>query len=209
MPYARPHAMPGPAAADPAQYVPTSAIIADLLKDAPEELVTLDWLLGNLGERSFGILLLFLGMIGMLPGAGTFTALLLMVPAAEMVLGRPAPILPGFVGRRRLPHGAIAWLLRRVAPSLAWIERFTWPRWQTPFRSTRRVIGAVVMLLAATVLSPIPFAGVIPSIVIMLLALALLEKDGVLLALALVLAAISLAVTAGTVWVSIIVPRYL
>ncbi|MDF3074911.1 MAG: exopolysaccharide biosynthesis protein [Alphaproteobacteria bacterium] len=210
MPYANPHAMPETADHPYAQErVATSAIIRDLLKDAPEERVTLDWLLGNLGERSFGILLLFLGMIGLVPGAATFAGLLLFVPAAQMVLGRPAPDLPDFVGARRLPRGAIAWLLRKVAPSLAWIERFTFPRWQTPFRSTRRVIGVVVLLLAATALSPIPFAGVLPSIVIMLLALGLLEKDGVLLAISLALAVVSLAVTAGTVWVSIIAPRYL
>jgi hypothetical protein len=191
------------------EFVPTSAIIRDLLIDAPEERVTLEWLLESLGERSFGILLLFLGMIGLLPGAGTFTALLLLVPAAQMVLGRSAPVLPDFVGKRRLPRTAIGWLLRRVAPSLAWIERFTYPRWQTPFRSTRRVIGFVVILLAVTVLSPIPFAGIIPNLAIMLLALGLLEKDGVLLALALFAAAVSLAITTGTVWVTIIVPRYL
>jgi hypothetical protein len=191
------------------EFVPTSVVIRDLLKDAPEERVTLEWLLGNLGERSFGILLFFFGMIGLLPGAGTFTALLLFVPAVQMVLGRPAPVLPDFVGKRRLPRNAIAWLLRRVAPTLAFIERFTYPRWRTPFRLTRRVIGFVVMLLAATVLSPIPFAGVIPNVAIMLLALGLLEKDGVLLTVALVAAAASLAITAGTVWVTIIVPRYM
>lgn len=193
----------------PAEYVPTSVIIRDLLKDAPEERVTLEWLLGNLGERSYGILLLFLGMIGLMPTAGTFTALLLFIPAAQMVWGRPAPVLPDFVGKRRLPRGAIAWLLRRVAPSLAWIERLTHPRWQTPFRLTRRVIGVVVVLLAATVLSPIPLASIAPNLVIMLLALGLLEKDGVLLALALVLAAISIAVTTATVWVGIVLPRML
>lgn len=107
---------------EPAEYVPTSAIIRDLLKDAPQERVTLEWLLGNLGERSFGILLLFLGMIGLLPAAGTFTALLLFVPAVQMVLGRPAPVLPDFVGKRRLPRRATpspgccgAW--RRLSPS--------------------------------------------------------------------------------------------
>lgn len=194
---------------EPAEYVPTSAIIRDLLKDAPQERVTLEWLLGNLGERSFGILLLFLGMIGLLPAAGTFTALLLFVPAVQMVLGRPAPVLPDFVGKRRLPRHAIAWLLRRVAPTLAFIESFTYPRWQTPFRSTRRVIGLVVILLAVTVLSPIPFASIIPNLAIMLLALGLLEKDGVFLAAALLVAAASLAITVGSVWVTIVVPRYL
>jgi hypothetical protein len=190
-------------------YVPTSAIVRDLLKDAPEERVTLEWLLGNLGERSFGILLFFLGMIGLLPAAGILAACLLFIPAAQMLVGRRAPVLPEFVGRRRLPRDAIAWLLRRVAPTLAWIERFTYPRWRTPFRTTRGVIGIIVILLAATALSPIPFTGVVPCLVIMLLALALLEKDGVLLTLGLLLSLVSLAITGATVWATLVVPRLL
>ena len=192
-----------------ADTVPTSAIIGGLVKDAPEERVTLDWLLDGLGDRTVGILLLFLGMIAMLPGVGTFAGLLLLVPAAQMVLGRSEPVLPDFVGRRRLPCTALAWLSRHVAPGLAWIERFTYPRWLTPSRATRRVIGLTVMLLALTVLSPIPFAGIIPSLAIMLLALAMLEKDGVLLALALVVAAGSLAISVGTMWITLIAPLLL
>jgi hypothetical protein len=189
-----------------ADYVPTSAIIGDLMKDAPEERVTLDWLLESLGDRTFGILLLLLGMLGMIPGVGTFAGLLLLVPAAQMALGRNAPDLPDFVGHRRLPCGALAWLSRHVAPSLAWIERFTYPRWLKPSRTTRRLIGLTVMALAVTLLSPIPFTGIIPSLAIMLLALALVEKDGVLLTVAMVLAAVSLAITAGTIWLALSTP---
>lgn len=71
------------------------------------------------------------------------------------------------------------------------------------------MIGLVVILLAVTVLSPIPFASIIPNLAIMLLALGLLEKDGVFLAAALFVAAASLAITVGSVWVTIVVPRYL
>ena len=51
--------------------------------------------------------------------------------------------------------------------------------------------------------------GVVPCLVIMLLALALLEKDGVLLTLGLLLSLVSLAITGATVWATLVVPRLL
>ena len=63
-----------------------------------------------------------------------------------------------------------------------------------------RSFGIVMLLLGATLLAPIPFSHVIPALVVMLLAFAFLEEDGVLLYLALAAAVLSLAVTAAAVW---------
>jgi hypothetical protein len=80
------------------------------------------------------------------------------------------------------------------------LERVVRPRWRTPFEATKRVVGLVVLLLGATLLAPVPFSHVIPAFVIMLLAFAFLEEDGVLLCLALAAATISLFVTIAAVW---------
>lgn len=193
------------AAAEP--YVPTSQIFGGMLAEATDERVTLEWLLGNLGERSFGIMLLFLALIGLVPDASTFTAILLFVPAWQMIVARPYPTLPRMIGRRRLSVARLERLLARAIPVLRWFERFSYPRWPTPFETTKRVIGVVVMLLAVTLFSPIPFAHVLPNLVIMLIAFSFLEKDGVLLSLSAFMALVSLGVTATSVWTTIIVPR--
>ena len=57
-----------------------------------------------------------------------------------------------------------------------------------------------MLLLGLTLISPVPFGQVVPALVIMLLALAYLERDGVALLVALVAALGSLATTAATVW---------
>ena len=51
-----------------------------------------------------------------------------------------------------------------------------------------------------------PGREVRPPAAIMLLALALVEKDGVLLTVALTAAAVSLAITAGTLWIALSAP---
>jgi hypothetical protein len=47
---------------------------------------------------------------------------------------------------------------------------------------------------------PVPFGHVVPALVIMLLAVAYLEEDGLALLIALVAAVVSLAITGVAVW---------
>jgi len=187
-----------------APHVRTSEILDGLLKDASPDYVTLAWLFGSLRERSFGILLLLIALIGLLPGASIFTGLFLLIPAVQMILARPFPVLPGVIASRRLSTPSVARLVRHVTPVLRWLERFTYPRWTTPFESTTRVIGTVVLLLALTLLPPLPFSHIIPAIVIMLIAFSFLEKDGVLLLMSLLCAVVSIAITVATVWATVI-----
>jgi hypothetical protein len=88
-------------------------------------------------------------------------------------------------------------------------ERIVRPRWRTPFEATKRVVGFVILLLGMTLLAPIPFSQIIPALVIMLLAFAFLEEDGVLLCLALTAAAVSLSMTAAAVWGAVEGGRFL
>ena len=62
----------------------------------------------------------------------------------------------------------------------------------------------LVMLLAISLLSPLPFSQVIPNLIIILIAFSFLEADGVLLSVSVVLAAVSMAITAGAIWATAI-----
>jgi len=179
---------------------PTSAVLDGLLGEAPAGYVTLDWLMGRLGDRSFGIVLLLLATVGLLPGASAAAAVLLMVPAAQMVLARPTPAFPRRVGARRFEARRLAGLVRRVVPVLRWLERFIRPRWTTPFEATKRAVGGVVLFLAAGLLAPLPLSNIAPALAIMLIAFAYLEEDGILLCAALAAALVMLAAAAAFVW---------
>lgn len=58
----------------------------------------------------------------------------------------------------------------------------------------------VMLLLGLTLISPLPFSQVVSALVILLLAVAYLEEDGVALLVALIAALCSLAATGATVW---------
>jgi hypothetical protein len=189
---------------DKAPHEPTSKILDGLLQDAPPDHVSLAWLIGGLRERSFGVILLVVAIVGMLPGVATFTGLLLFFPSYQMIRARPSPVLPGFIASRRVSTGKVARVLRNVTPLLRWLERFSYPRWATPFEATKRGVGVMVMLLAISLLSPLPFSQIIPNLIIILIAFSFLEADGVLLSVSVVLAVVSMAITAAAIWGTVI-----
>jgi len=138
--------------------------------------------------------------LAMVPGISPFAGVLLAWPAIQMMLGHEGPVLPGVIARRRFSTPRLVGVLGRAAGLLRRMERVVRPRWSLPFEVTKRIVGFLVLLLGLTLLAPIPFSQVIPGGVIILLAFAWLEEDGLLLVLALAAALASIAVTAGAIW---------
>jgi hypothetical protein len=184
-------------------HVPTSIVLAQLLNEAPRDYVSLAWLIDRLHKRSFGLVMLLLALVGLVPGAGIFIAVLLAFPAIQMILGRETPNFPRFLTTRRIATQHIARLATRTIPSFRRMEALVHPRFHTPFETTKRLVGFIVLLLAATLISPFPFSHVIPALVIMLISFAYLEEDGILLCISLAAALFSFSITAATVWATV------
>ena len=94
----------------------------------------------------------------------------------------------------------LARVIRILIPRLVWLERLIRPRWPELFQTTRRMTGLTMLLLGLTMISPVPFCHVVPALVVMLLAVAYMEEDGLALLVALMGALASLAITAATIW---------
>ena len=74
-----------------------------------------------------------------------------------------------------------------------------------PFEATKRAVGVVVLLLTAVLLlMPVPLSNVAPAMVIALIAVAYIEGDGLLLAVAFLGAIILIAIASAAVWGTII-----
>jgi hypothetical protein len=187
-------------AVEPKMRVPTSVILENLLNAAPDEQVSLAWVVENLRDRSFGIVILLVALVGLVPGVSPIAGILLAIPAIQMMLGREEPVLPRRLAARRLSKARLTRLIRRLSPTLQRLERVVRPRWATPFGATKRTVGAVVLLLGVTLLAPLPFSHFIPILATMLIAFAFLEEDGLLLCIALAVALMSLAITAVAIW---------
>lgn len=180
--------------------VPTSVQLSRILDEAQSERVSIGWLMEQLGERSFGLTLFVMAVIAFLPGASTVMGALIAWPSIQMILGHDLAVLPRWIARRHIGVEKLARLIRVLTPRLEWVERLVRPRWATPFQPTKRATGLVMLLLGLTLISPVPFGHVAPAMVIMLLALAYLEEDGVALLVALAAAFCSLSASAAAIW---------
>ena len=182
-------------------HVPTSVQLARMLDRAEADAaVSIGWLLEQLGGRSFGLALLVMGVLGIVPGISTVAALMVVWIAVQMMLGQEAAVLPGLVARRSIAVEKLARVIGFVAPRLAWVERLVCPRWPLLFQTTERLTGFMMLLLGLSMLLPVPFSQIVPAPVIMLLALAYLEEDGIALVLALLAALAALSITGATIW---------
>lgn len=188
---------------------PTSAVLDRLIRDAPTDEMTLAWIVDRLDRRSFGLMMVVLGILGLLPGISTFAALVLLFPAFEMLLGRERPSFPRAIGERRIDTARFARVVRRIRPVLQRLERVVHPRQTDRFSRMKRVVGFVVLLLAFTILSPVPIAHMVPASAIVLISFAYLEDDGMLLTLGLAAAGLSLATTGATIWGAIAATDFL
>lgn len=180
--------------------MPTSTILRDLLLYAPSDAVTLGWLMRQLGPRSFGIILLLLGLLACLPGVSAVAGVLIAIPAYQMIVARTGPVFPRFFASRTFKKQRLAATLAHAVPVLRFLERFIRPRWHTPFETTKRVVGGAILLVGALLFVPIPLSNVPPALTIVLLAFAYLEEDGVLLCATLVTILALLLVAAGIAW---------
>jgi hypothetical protein len=184
--------------------IPASDVLQQLHDEAPADHFTLGWLMSRLHKRSFGIIMLLLAVVAIAPGASIVAGVLLMIPAFQMLAGKPAPVFPRRIAAHPLPTRHLAALVQRAVPVLRYLEKVIHPRWPTPFEPTKRLIGAVVVILSASlVFIPIPLSNVIPALVIALIALAYLEEDGLLLAIGMLNAGVVVMVELAAIWETI------
>jgi hypothetical protein len=148
---------------DPTVLVPTSAVLQRLHDEVPADHFTLGWLMHRLRKRSFGIIMLLLSLVAIAPGLSIVAGLLLMIAAFQMIAGKPAPVFPRRIATRSLPTRHLAAVVQRSVPVLRYLEKVVHPRWHTPLEATKRLVGAVVVVLSATLVSiPIPLSNCRP-----------------------------------------------
>jgi hypothetical protein len=180
--------------------MPTSVLLQQLSASACPTHVSLEWLFQQLHGRSFGIVMLVLGLLAILPGICAVAGIILVVLSVQMLMGRDVPALPRFIASRPFAAQGLAFIMMRAIPLVKLLERAFRPRWKTPLRGTKRVVGLVLLLMAATLFVPIPLSNVLPGVMTVLVALAYLEEDGLLLSLALGACLVSLGIILATAW---------
>lgn len=175
----------------------TRAILDALIDGDQQQTLDFNALLGGLGRRAFGMLLFVAALPAFIPIpiGGALSGPLVVLIAAQLLIGLRRPWLPGFIARRGPKRQALARFERTVDPWLGRLEHLVRPRLTVllDHRLAAAFTGALLLLLGVLLSLPIPLTNYVFGGIILLFALALLERDG-----ALMLAAWGVAIAALT-----------
>lgn len=171
-----------------------------IAEEAAPDGVTLAELMERLGERAFGAILFALALPCCIPFLYVIPQLVavpMMIFAGQMALGRADPWLPERFRSRRIDKAGLERMARGARRFFGWADRIAAPR--LSFLSTRiaeRMIGALLVVFCASILTPLPSTNTVPGFGVALTALGLMERDGVLITIGLVI---------GAVWIALLV----
>jgi hypothetical protein len=178
------------------------------LEAAVDGPMTLGELARRLHHSGFGLLVIFLCLPFLQPvplgGLSTVIGPLVALQGLQLARGRKELYLPGWLADRRLEAKTLRLVLGGARRFFALAEKLARPRWRALARS-ERAAGAGIALSGVLLSLPFPFplANVTCAGPAALLALAVLEEDGLLALLGWLALLVSLAVHAGLVMLGV------
>ena len=192
--------------------LPLSQVLHVLADDPIRERISIGDLLAALGDRAIGALLFIFAFPNVLPTPPGTSAILgapLLFLAAQLAFGRP-PWLPAIITKRSMSRDDFQSLFRRISPWLARAEKLLKPRLSSlALPPMEYLIGLVCLLLATLLVLPIPLGNMLPALAISLIALGVLERDGLWVLAGMVTAGLAIVVVSGVVFALIKTGIYL
>ena len=171
-----------------------------------QELVTLDEINHNLGARGFPLLLILFSFpmaipLPYPPGFTTILGIPLLIFSMQMCLGKSIPIMPKWLGAKNIKTVHLKFAVEKTIKYFIYIEKFLHPRLLScTNKFSERVIGAVCLLCSISIVLPIIFGNALPSAGILIMALGLLEKDGITIIIGIIVSIIGLIVSGLVVY---------
>ena len=157
-----------------------TALVASLATMSGPEGLTLREIRDELDERGFGLMILILAIPCLVPalyGVPQIVGIPILLLAGQMLAGRIEPWLPEAVLKRRVSK---AWLDRMAdfaTRRMGWFERLSRPRLTLFTVGWAERVVALFMILA-TVTIVLPMTNTVPSVALTLLAVGLIQRDG-------------------------------
>lgn len=152
------------------------------------EKLTLNFLLEQTEGRSLFLVLVLLALPSVyIPGTSVVFGIVIIFLAIALAFEKPAR-LPKLIGDRALPKAAMNKVLRTSVRLLRFVEKMVKPRrtpwmaWRAPKTINALIIAWLAFLLALPIPPvPVPFTNMIPGYSIVLMAVAMMEEDGVMI----------------------------
>jgi hypothetical protein len=184
----------------------TSQILLEILADNPDvQNFTVEEIVNSIGAGSFGTSLMFFAIPAVIPipvpGLSAIVAIPTAVISAQMAVGHRQIKLPKSILKKTVPRKALAAALHAILPLLEKAEKLSKPRWKwatTPL--AKRLLGVFISILALSIAFPMPGFNMPQAISAFIIALGLVEHDGILVIGGVIAGLASLALLGGAVF---------
>lgn len=164
-----------------------STTLVETCEQLPEPQITLAQLTALLGTRAYGVLLVVLTILNMLPVLSIIGGVVTLMYSIQMALNLKTPWLPRWLATYAIDKQLLNQGVNVMLPKLQAVEHYITPRFpaiSSPWGI--RVSGLFIALFAMTILIPLPFTNFWPAIATLFLALGLLQKDGLTILISMV-----------------------
>jgi len=164
--------------------------------------LTIGEIVDEMGQSGFGFLLLLFAIPPLIPIPGPFGFVFgsaLAIISLQLSLGARNPWLPSALRRRRLPQKLFEGMEYHAGPVVRRVEKVVRPGRMKKALAGQilpALLGVPVFALAIVIALPIPFGNVVPSMAICVIAVGLIERDGMAILIGLALTAAAAVVTA-------------
>lgn len=159
-----------------------SYCLGELANNESRDRVSIADVVDALAHRSLAGLLFFFALpntLPMPPGTSAVLGLPLVILSAQLMLGLQAR-LPKLIANKSMARQSFAKVVERILPWISAAERLVRPRMSWVASGVHKHwIGALCLLLSIVLLLPIPFGNMLPAAAISMLALGLLERNGI------------------------------
>ena len=149
-----------------------------------------------LADRGLAALLLLVSAFNMLPlppGTSLISGIPCLILSWQMMLRRKAAWLPQKVINHVITEDTVKLIRTKVVPKLFWVEKFIKPRyWPFSPGNDEFAIGVICIITSVLLILPIPLGNWTSAIAMTILALALIQRDGLLLVFGVVAAVLTL-----------------
>jgi hypothetical protein len=165
----------------------TTELFQQALDQNTGDTISLEQFIAPLETRAYGFLVVLLSLPNFIPipmGVGGVCGTLLIVIGAQMLWGLPRPWLPRFARQHGFGRSSVESFVARMTPMFARLERVCRPRLEQITRKPYSHFNGLMLILLGILLAlPIPFTNYPFGLLIMGFGVALIERDGGLLAI--------------------------
>lgn len=156
-----------------------------LKKETSDNIVRMKDFTNHFGSRSVAFIIALLALPIALPftppGVNTPFAVVCIILAINIMMNKKNLELPHWIADKQIPFRADGRFFDAMTQMLKWVEKLVKPRisWVTDSKYSQPVLGFGVLCASIVMLIPLPIINSLSSVLVLLIAVGIVSKDGI------------------------------